>query len=208
MKTTLNLENDQSKLEMEIRIWKKFAMTFVLFGLLAGLYGWCSARGDTTPDLMTRLSSLGSYLQGTVGSLWALAGVILIYVAFLGQRLQLIKQDIEMVKQDAQILEQNNQMAKQQFESGFFQLLTLQSGIVASMHDGFFNYRAAALGNSNLVQKETGRHLFEKWYSQFRTQLNDPMDLVDLIVPMVNETDNNKRLELKRSYVMKQYESF
>ena len=41
----------------------------------------------------------GSYLQGTVASLWSLAGTLLIFVAFLAQKQQLLRQQIELEEQ-------------------------------------------------------------------------------------------------------------
>lgn len=69
------------------------------------------------------LSSLGDFIAGTVGPLWALAGVLLVYVAFLGQQQQALAQE-------QQILDTQRDARRQQFESAFFQLLNLHNEIV------------------------------------------------------------------------------
>ena len=66
--------------------------------------------------------------------MWALAGFMFIYVAFLGQRLQLVKQDEEAEKQQENFAIQQKSILLQQFESSFFQLLNLQCEIANKVH--------------------------------------------------------------------------
>ncbi len=46
---------------------------------------------------ITTLSELGDFLSGTSASIWSLAGLLFIYVAFLGQRQQLLNQELEIL---------------------------------------------------------------------------------------------------------------
>jgi len=72
------------------------AVTLVILGGLAGLgVLWVYHKQLGTLD---DLGTFGSYLQGAVGSLWSLAGVLLIFAAFWAQKQQLIHQAAEFRK--------------------------------------------------------------------------------------------------------------
>ncbi len=96
----------------------------------------------------------GDFISGVVGSLWALAGVILFYVALTEQRkdfktnkaalekqiealnLQTIefkcqRDELELARRIS--LEQSKTLKKQQFETTFFSLLQLRSEILSSL---------------------------------------------------------------------------
>lgn len=68
-----------------------------------------------------------------------------IYVAFLGQKQQLLQQDAEMEEQKQQFTAQHESIKRQNFENSFFQLLNLHSQTFAWMHERktggtFFKY--------------------------------------------------------------------
>ena len=83
------------------------------------------------------LNELGDYFAGSVASTWSLAGLFFIYVAFLGQKQQLLNQQLELLYnrieikntqfelkgQKEQLRLQNETQKLQQFESTFFQLI-------------------------------------------------------------------------------------
>jgi len=69
------------------------------------------------------LNLLGDYLGGTTGSFWSAAGLIVVYLAFIAQRLQLEMQNDE-------INETKEGLRKQVFENTFFNLLKLHSSTV------------------------------------------------------------------------------
>lgn len=96
----------------------------------------------------------GGFLSGTVGSLWALAGVILFYIALTEQRedfktnranLELQREElrlntdelkaqrIEFEKQNETLAKQHETLTKQQFENTFFSLLRVQQDIRSSV---------------------------------------------------------------------------
>jgi hypothetical protein len=86
------------------------------------------------------LGDYGSYLQGAVASPWALAGVFLIFVAFLaqGQQIELQQQELKLQRENSerQRAESDVQFKlayKQAFESTFFQLLDFQNQIVSGI---------------------------------------------------------------------------
>lgn len=117
-------------------IWVAMVLSgAITFGLvMAGFISWRiggHALSLTIPELVTtnsphsthlqNMGNLGSYLQGTTASQWALAGVFLIFVAFLAQMLQLRLQQA--------------QFERQSFETSFFQLLTLHGQLVSDIRD-------------------------------------------------------------------------
>ncbi|WP_334127020.1 hypothetical protein [Empedobacter brevis] len=93
------------------------------------------------------LNELGDFLSGSVASTWSLAGLLFVYVAFLGQKQQLLQQQLEILynqfelkqnrlelkNQRLEMTLQNNTLKIQKFENTFFQMLSLFHSIVNSM---------------------------------------------------------------------------
>lgn len=74
-------------------------------------------------DNVETLGIMGEFLGGTVGSIWALAGVMLFFLALIYQKRELSLQREEL-KESRKIMEnQSATIAIQQFENTFFQLL-------------------------------------------------------------------------------------
>jgi hypothetical protein len=121
------------------------------------------------------MARFGSYLQGATGSVWTLATVLFIYVAFLGQRVQLLLQQeeidtakLDMADQQHRLDEQAAMTRKQLFESSFFQLLHSHERIVEGI----------AIGKKD--DELAGRDCFTKWYSWLKVT----------IWPRVRKADN------------------
>ncbi|HEU0015964.1 MAG TPA: putative phage abortive infection protein [Longimicrobium sp.] len=131
--TTEEREAAIEKHGRQVRRWRSWAVRTFWGGVVLGIAGavWIlAAEGRELPDV-------GQYLSGTTGTLWALAGVLLIYVAFLGQQVQIIQQQEELdlnrreleatreeikgQRQEAE--EQNRTLRQQRFEGTFFQFL-------------------------------------------------------------------------------------
>jgi hypothetical protein len=74
---------------------------------------------------LSNFSSLGSYWQGSVASLFSLGAFLLIYATFLAQQKQIAQQDQELEDQKHQFQLQQESIKRQVFESSFFQLLNL-----------------------------------------------------------------------------------
>ena len=100
-------------------VWLSVALAGVCigFGIWAGYKGYKIPRTNTDP--LQDWGNLGSFLQGTTASFWALAGVFLIFAAFMAQKKQLTLQQ--------------QQFEQQSFENHFFQLLTLHQEIVSDL---------------------------------------------------------------------------
>jgi hypothetical protein len=153
-----------------------FAWVFVALGFLAAIPGLFKLWHDGYS--LSNLSALGSYFQGAVGSLWALASFLFIYVAFLGQKLQLALQreelehqrvqfEIQETNQAAQLKEQREQFVlqrdsikRQNFESAFYELLRFQNQITEQME------RSIRVRSGGDVHSEVrqGRGCFLVWY--------------------------------------------
>jgi hypothetical protein len=147
-----NLSAKRKTLDRRVVILSWMVGFLVLVGLIVAGYGLIIyqplIRGQND---VSNLTNLGTFFQGAVASIWALAGVILIYVAFLGQKQQLINQQEElkqnreeleatrkeMQEQKIQMQRQNETMMLQRFESGFFELLRFHSGLIDTLKHNF-----------------------------------------------------------------------
>jgi hypothetical protein len=150
------LGSAEQQINSDIRRLKKCAWVLFAAGCAAGIYGLFKFSW-TDP---AQLANLGSFLQGTTVGLWGLAGILLIYIAFLGQKLalffqaeqlRLAKQELD--RQESQLAAQNEVTNRQNFESAFFQLLRLHHEIVNAMEQG----------------KVKGRALFQEWHREMKS---------------------------------------
>lgn len=140
-----NQELWEPKPPVALRIVPWIAWGFVALGALAWAYGafWFHKEAST----LEHLGAYGSYLQGAVASLWSLAALLLIYVAFVAQREQLDHQrrsfEIERV------------------EGAFSQLLNLHLQVL----DGFEH---SAKREGDQKTKFVGKNVFIYYYSLLR----------------------------------------
>lgn len=120
--------------------------------IILGICKWMKGAEALGKDAgnIDKMASLGSYLQGTTGSLWALAGFFVVFLAFLIQTIQ-------FSEQRKQFKIQLDSMNRQNFESSFFQMLNLHNEITMSMKH---------MEGDDV--KATGRDCFKKWYQDFR----------------------------------------
>lgn len=144
-----------SKKETSIKrwIWICGIAAFVLV-VLGGIAWWQGHReffAAGKPQLAD-WGNYGSYLQGTTASLWSLAGLLIIFVAFLAQKQQLLRQELELEKQGKQFALQQHSIKLQNFENSFFQLLNQQNQIVGTMRTNDGHSEA--------------RKCFEIWYRE------------------------------------------
>ncbi len=103
------------------------------------------------------LNLLGDYAGGMVASSWTLAGVFFIYVAFLGQKIQLEQQQIEIRHAKGQTVITRLELAEQRFENTFFSLLQFQNEILNLMD---FKIKGKEVSR--------GRDVFRTYYRQLR----------------------------------------
>ena len=103
-------------------VWKEFSLSF----------------GD--PISKEKFAQFGDFVGGIVGSIWALAGVILFYVALNEQRKDLkinqkvLEQQIKEYKLQRKELEETREVFNlQKFDNTFFNLLKFQNDITNSL---------------------------------------------------------------------------
>lgn len=138
-------EKNGSKVTLVVLFWAVIlSIVCIILGISKWMEGY-NALGNNAGNL-DKMANLGSYLQGSTGSLWALAGFFVVFLAFLIQAVQLSEQ-----RKQSKI--QNESIARQNFESSFFQMLVMHHDIVQSM-SGYNNKK--------------GRDCFEDWYSSFK----------------------------------------
>lgn len=163
------IQLDLSKLDSKISNYTKWAWGFVILGLIIAVFSSIYFAFMTCGEEF-ELNLLGDFLSGSVASIWSLAGLFFIYVAFLGQKQQLLNQQLEIMYsqlevkytrlelsgQKAEMQLQNDTLKTQKFENTFFQMLNLLSDIVNSI---------------DLISDEekiTGRDCFKIFFLKFR----------------------------------------
>jgi len=139
---------------------EKFSKRLLIAGVLLLVIGfvlfiWNDWSLSTNEKLKAdKVAQFGDFVGGLIGSIWALAGVILFYVALTEQRKdfatnrQVLDAQTDALKQQIREFElqreelsetrkvfkiQSETLKKQQFESTFFNLLNLHHGIVSSI---------------------------------------------------------------------------
>jgi hypothetical protein len=169
------IENDLSKLAEKISFYTKCAWVSVWTGVLVAIIAVIIYLSKPPTDDFG-LNLLGDFMAGSVASIWSLAGLFFIYVAFLGQKQQLLHQQLEIMYsqlevkytrlelfgQKAEMIAQNNTLRVQKFENTFFQLLTLFNSIVNSLD--LRNRKTGAVTT-------TGRDCFEAFYKKLSTSI-------------------------------------
>ena len=129
--------SDEKEIVKKIDSYTKFAWASVTVGfviMIGGLVLFIFASE------FKELNLLGDFYGGSVASIWALSGVFFIYVAFLGQKLQLINQQTEIKLTRDEIKEQRDVMKSQsitlkiqQFDNTFFNMLKIHHIIVENV---------------------------------------------------------------------------
>jgi len=113
------------------------ALTAIAAGILiAYMFFEHAARNNT--EFWTdpaNFSVIGEFLGGTVGSIWALAGVILFFLALIYQKRELVLQREELKESRKIMKSQSQTIAIQQFENTFFQLLNFHINATNSIRD-------------------------------------------------------------------------
>ncbi len=106
----------------------------------------------------TTLGMAGEFLGGTVGSIWALAGVILFFLALIYQKRELVLQRMELHESRKIMESQSKTIAIQQFENTFFQLLN-------------FHINAANIIRSTKINANTkAKNAFDELYTDFKKE--------------------------------------
>jgi hypothetical protein len=179
-------------LNSKIKIFTNWAWAFVYFGLIVSVFGlFCYVFPSVIEELS--LNELGDFYAGSVASSWSLAGLFFIYVAFLGQKQQLINQQIELLfnqgelkatrielsGQREQLFEQNKTFKQQRFENTFFQLLanhmsTVNSIDIRQKSDQTGEYSISAQG------KDCFKIFYNRFYKKCKTKAGKVSKIFDV----------------------------
>ena len=130
---------------------------------IAVIYLFFYALNKKDPTFWQNIETMGvagEFLGGTVGSIWALAGVILFFLALIYQKRELVLQREEL-KESRKIMEnQSATIAIQQFENTFFQLLN-------------FHINASnAIRNTTLGTNGRSHNPFDALYNDFKKEVS------------------------------------
>ena len=172
------IDADLDNLAIKITQFTNWAWIFVWFGVAVAVVSIFIYLCKNT-ETGFGLNLLGDFMAGTVASIWSLAGLFFIYVAFLGQKQQLLNQQaeimysqlevkytrLELAGQKQEMKEQNETLRQQKFENTFFQLLNLFSSIVNSLD--------LRKSTSKTEVISTGRDCFEIFYRRLQMTLQE-----------------------------------
>ena len=109
----------------------------------------------TSSESLQRLSMLGEFLGGAVGSIWALAGVVLFFLALIYQRRELALQRDELIETRQILQNQSLTIEIQQFENTFFQLLEFH------------------LAAAKRIETQEGGNGFDRMFADFKKAISD-----------------------------------
>lgn len=186
--------------------------------VIAGFVAWHWVHQDNKPSL-NDWGNYGSYLQGTVASLWSLAGTLLIFVAFLAQKQQLLRQEIELKNQEKQFELQQQSIKIQNFENSFFQLLNQHRQILTGIsikHYGenvqgarcfrnfyeYFslNYVGERDKKRTTDEKEIVFKAYAAFYGGYQPELGHYFRNLYHLIKFVNESDALKAKDVSDDY--------
>jgi hypothetical protein len=93
------MKDNQAYLEEKITFYSRFGWVFVICATIPLVFAF---KIVVWHNEYWQESDLGSFIGGVSGTFAALAGVFFIYVAFIGQRLQILfqKEELEMNRKE------------------------------------------------------------------------------------------------------------
>lgn len=160
------------------------AIVFIIIGIIAIILVFLSSSfNEFFDDRKHSINEYAELIGGFVGSLWALAGVLLFYASLASQqkdieeqRNLLVRQIDEVVKQTDEFRKQSDIQAKQQYENTYFQLLRFHNDIITSIileiNDLDF------VTGTNKIRQITGRKSFVEYYDIYKRFFNTQLEIL------------------------------
>ena len=153
---------DLQKIETSIKWYRAVAFVFIVLGFLCIPVVWY--QNEFVVPM--KWNEVGDYLGGTMVGLWSLAGLFFIYVAFLGQRL-----DIQLTKGELQETRkvhnrQTTLMNRQQFDNLFFNLIQTHNQIVNDLDASIKYTFLSTYSQKEEVEEAQGRDVFKEVYDK------------------------------------------
>ena len=156
---------EESKVKLKIKIidstietYTSIAWALVIIGVLLVFWSFYDfVKNNTEPGYTLNL--YGDFLSGSVGSLWALAGILFLYVAFLGQRQQILYQKIDLLYNSFEMSKTKIEITRQINESiAHDNMQNSQLGHITGLHHDEVNKLNIELEN----QKQSAENAFNE----------------------------------------------
>ena len=196
------IESKQLQLEKWIRSLGIFCGILVVFGFAAAIVGsfWFDFHSDRG------LESFGNFAAGTVAAFWSLAGLVLIFIAFLGQKQELLLQKDELrsnreeLKETREVMNQqkkefelqNKTLSNQNFQNLFFQMLRNHSDIVHHIDLG--------QGTARVSGRDCFGQIFNDFRNEYGKLANESADEKSRIERAYNISYSKYRIDLSHYF--------
>lgn len=206
-------KDDMELQKLKSKIWRFSAIAWLL--VCIGIVILVFALSKYYYDENMTLSALGDFLAGSMTAAWSLAGLFFIYVAFLGQKQQMIyqqdqleinNQDLELNRQEIkqtnetlrlqreEMTKQNVTAKHQQFENFFFNLINTHLKIVEDL-DSVFEVQDEIHGGTR-TNEARGRDVFKDAFTQYIRFIDEGAPKIQAYAMLYD----NKRAEFGHYY--------
>lgn len=187
----------------EVDPFELLAIVFIVIGIIAIIVIFFTSSFDEFFDKDKHsINEYAELIGGVVGSLWALAGVLLFYASLASQqkdieeqRNLLVRQIDEVVKQTDEFRKQSDIQAKQQYENTYFQLLRFHNEIITSIVLEISDVDFTT--GTNKIRQINGRKSFVEYYDIYKRFFNTQLEILmtgELTVPIIQRiVDNSYR---------------
>lgn len=225
-KRELELSVETDTLDAQIQLFSRIARWCLYLGgalIILGFINPYQKVGLTLPEW-------GSYLSGSIASLFSLAGIFYIYIAFLGQKQQILNQQLELlynrleIKESQEVLRgqkdqlenQNKTQELQKFEAAMYNMLGLYNEIMSSFSKDksgktFFadikNHLREAYEHELTSEEEeddlrpSGLKFYEIFYNRNKDELAHYLRVLYRIFKFIDNTKNLLTEEQKWFYM-------
>lgn len=198
--------------------YQNWALRLIIFGiviiaifvLIFIVYHGIYINGEYDPNIT---SSIGEFIGGIVGAVWALAGVLFFYVALRYQKREFQLQRKELIETRKILKSQSKTLKKQQFEGTFFELLKFfvdykksndfNSDVLKRLSNGMKDghdtkkepYKLFLYLNDGNppIRDKPARGLYKSIYSSRRGMVESYMGLLNSIISFVSNSEINNK---------------
>lgn len=196
----MKLIKNYNKWYKKVDPFELIAIIFIIIGIVAIILVFLTSSFneffDSTKHDITHYAEL---IGGFVGSLWALAGVLLFYASLASQKSELedqkyllVKQIDEVVKQTQEFSKQSDIQAKQQYENTYFQLLRFHNEIITSIVLEITG--VDFISGTNTIRQIYGRKSFVEYYDIYKRFFNTQLEILmteELTIPIIQRIVDN-----------------
>lgn len=211
--TTLkSIEDKVRHIEAQETSWQRAAWGFVMLGAFVGFWGAFQISGEALL-WSDKLDKLGGFLSGAVATSFSLAGLMFVYLAFLGQKKELLyqREELRLTRQEMkrqvdvtqeladenaaqkqQMELQNAQLRKQAFENTFFEMLKTKTVLIGELqfreHKGINIFRGLCVSLEELYTEKSSLSISDRFTKQFGKSIIHYFRFVYTILKMIDES--------------------